>query len=94
VIYFGTVLLAVSHSGVTTAMERSNTAGQGHAGANRHRFRTPILSDVVVCRRADEDCSDPGFDDPNCEGSVKARQQAEDLKLLKAFAMELKGIVG
>jgi hypothetical protein len=32
--------------------------------------------------------------DPNCEGSVKARQDAEDLKLLKAFAMELKGITG
>jgi hypothetical protein len=40
------------------------------------------------------DCPDPECDDPNCEGSVKARQDAEDLKLLKAFAVELKGITG
>jgi hypothetical protein len=41
-----------------------------------------------------EDCSDGECDDPNCEGHVKARRNAEDLKLLKSFAMELKGITG
>lgn len=41
-----------------------------------------------------EDCTDLECTDPNCEGSVKARQAAEDLKLLKAFAMELKGTTG
>jgi hypothetical protein len=40
------------------------------------------------------DCSNTDCVDPNCEGSVKARQDAEDLKLLKAFAIELKGITG
>jgi hypothetical protein len=39
-----------------------------------------------------EDCSDPECTDPNCEGSVKARQAAEELAMLKAFEMELKGI--
>jgi hypothetical protein len=32
--------------------------------------------------------------DSNCEGNVKARQDAEESKLLKAFSMELKGITG
>jgi hypothetical protein len=41
-----------------------------------------------------EDCSNPDCEDPNCEGSVKPRQDAEDLKLLKAFAIELKGSTG
>jgi hypothetical protein len=39
-----------------------------------------------------EECSDGECTDVNCEGSVKVRQAAEDLKLLKAFARELKGI--
>ena len=38
------------------------------------------------------DCSDSECIDPNCEGSVK--QNDQDLKLLKAFAMELKGLMG
>ena len=41
-----------------------------------------------------EDCSNDECDDENCEGSVKARQDTEDLKLLKAFAVSLKGITG
>jgi hypothetical protein len=40
-----------------------------------------------------EDCSDPECVDPNCEGSVKARQTAEELALLKSFATEVKFIV-
>jgi hypothetical protein len=40
------------------------------------------------------DCSDPECDDPNCEGSVKARRAAKELAMLKAFAMELKGVTG
>ena len=40
------------------------------------------------------DCPDSECIDPNCEGSVKARQNDQDLKLLKAFAMELKAITG
>jgi hypothetical protein len=34
----------------------------------------------------------PDAVDPNCEGSVKARQAAEELALLKSFALELKGM--
>jgi hypothetical protein len=51
--------------------------------------------DCEECLAGDcEDCSNPDCEDPNCEGSVKPRQDAEDLKLLKAFAIELKGSTG
>jgi hypothetical protein len=50
--------------------------------------------DCEECLAGDcADCSDPECVDPNCEG-MKARQDAEDLKLLKSFAMELKGRTG
>jgi HK97 family phage prohead protease len=38
------------------------------------------------------DCSDPECVDPNCEGSVKARQAAEELAMLKSFALSLKAM--
>jgi len=41
-----------------------------------------------------EDCSDDECVDPNCEGSVKARQDAEELALLKSFALSIKNAVG
>jgi hypothetical protein len=50
--------------------------------------------DCEECLAGDcADCSDPGCDDPNCEGT-KARQDAEDLALLNAFAVSLKSITG
>jgi hypothetical protein len=38
------------------------------------------------------DCSDPDCTDPNCEGSMKAAKAAEELAMLKSFAISLKGI--
>jgi hypothetical protein len=38
--------------------------------------------------------SDPECDDPNCEGSIQARQDPGVLAALKAFALELKAIIG
>jgi hypothetical protein len=40
------------------------------------------------------DCSDPDCVDADCEGSMKARQTAEELAMLKAFATEVKDMVG
>jgi hypothetical protein len=52
---------------------------------------TPGLADTAGdC----EDCSDPDCTDPNCEGSVMKARKAEELALLKSFAMELKSIAG
>ena len=40
------------------------------------------------------DCSDDECIDPNCEGSMKARQAAEELAMLKSFDASLKAITG
>lgn len=40
-----------------------------------------------------EDCSDPECTDPNCEGSMKAAKAAEELAMLKEFAISLKTYV-
>jgi HK97 family phage prohead protease len=50
--------------------------------------------DCEECLAGDcADCSDPGCDDPSCEGT-KARLAAEELALLKSFAVSLKSITG
>jgi len=41
-----------------------------------------------------DDCSNDECVDESCEGSVKARQAAKELDLLKSFATELKSITG
>ena len=41
-----------------------------------------------------KDCSDEECTDPNCEGSSKARQAAEELAMLKSFAVSMKSLVG
>jgi HK97 family phage prohead protease len=49
--------------------------------------------DCEECLAGDcADCSDPECVDSNCEGSVKARQAAEELAMLKVFAVSLKSI--
>jgi HK97 family phage prohead protease len=51
--------------------------------------------DCSECLEGDcENCSDPDCTEPNCEGSVKARQTAEELAMLKAFAVSFKAITG
>jgi HK97 family phage prohead protease len=51
--------------------------------------------DCPECLESDcVDCSDPTCTDPNCEGSMKAAKAAEELAMLKSFAVSLKGIAG
>jgi HK97 family phage prohead protease len=51
--------------------------------------------DCEECLAGDcADCSNPDCVDPNCEGSMKAQQAAEELALLKSFALSIKNAVG
>jgi hypothetical protein len=59
------------------------------------RKNTLCDCDCEECLAGDcEDCSDADCTDPNCEGSVKARTAAEQLVMLKNFAVSLKSIAG
>jgi hypothetical protein len=92
---FSTVALNAYRPGEVTAADLDQLRSIDVALKTLLRKDGACECDCEECLAGDcEDCSNPDCEDPNCEGSVKPRQDAEDLKLLKAFAIELKGSTG